>query len=157
MKINVPAIILTSIAAYAIPKFFAGKDFIDQLKIELKNINIEKEKIKNSGYKKLYWTINLVVINPVNFSVTIDSILMDIFINDEIVAKANTTNKYKIEAKKKIIIPVLISVTLDQLPGNLYNAISEALKENFIKMMIKGKMNFKEASIKFNFVKSVDL
>lgn len=157
MKINLPAIIITSIAAYAIPKLFGAKNFIDQLKIELKSIVIENEKIKASGFKKLYWTINLVIINPVNFSVDVDAIFMDIYINGQKVAKANTTKKYKIEAKKKIIIPVLIGFTIAELPQSIYNIITEALKENTLKFLIKGQMNFKDASIKFNFNELVDL
>lgn len=157
MKINFPAIIITSIAAYAIPKIFGAKDFIDQLKIELKSVVIEKDKIKASQFKKLFWTINLVVINPVNFSVTIDAILMDIYINGQKLAQANTTKKYKIEAQKKIIIPVLIGFTIDELPQSIYSIITDAIKENNIKFLIKGQMNFKEASIKFTFNETVEI
>lgn len=156
MKINVPAIILTSIAAYAIPKFFGAKKFVDQLKVELKSISIDTELIKKSGYKSLFWNVNLVIINPVNFSVVVDSIFMDIYFNNQLFAKANTIKKYKIEAKKKIIIPVLVGTEIASLPQSVFNAYTDASQNNNLDLLVKGKLNFKDASIKFNFTKSLN-
>jgi len=156
MKINLPAIIITSIAAYAIPKFFGAKKFVDQLKVELKSISIDTELIKKSGFKSLFWNVNLVIINPVNFSVVVDSIFMDIYFNNQLFAKANTIKKYKIEAKKKIIIPVLVGTEIASLPQSVFNAYTDASQNNNLDLLVKGKLNFKDASIKFNFTKSLN-
>jgi len=151
MKINYSAIIFGTIAAYAIPKFFAGRKFIDNLKVELKSVSIDTELIKKSDYKNLFWNINLVIINPVNFNVTIDAIFMDIYFNNNVIAKANTTKKYLIQANKKTIIPILVGVEIATLPGNLYTAFIEAFNKNEAELKIKGQLNLKEANIKFSF------
>jgi len=151
MKINYSAIIFASIAAYAIPKFFAGKKFIDNLKVELKSISIDTELIKKSRFKSLFWNINLVIINPVDFNVTIDAIFMDIYFNNNVIAKANTTKKYLIQANKKTIIPILVGVEIATIPGNLYTAFVEAANNNTAELKIKGQLNIKEANIKFTY------
>lgn len=151
MKINYSAIIFGTIAAYAIPKFFASKKFIDNLKVELKSISIDTDLIKKSGFKSLFWNVNLVIINPVDFNVTVDAIFMDIYFNNTIIGKANTTKKYVIQAKKKTIIPILVGVEIATLPGNIYTAFIEAANNNTAELKIKGQLNIKEANIKFSF------
>lgn len=157
MKINYPAIIITSIAAYAIPKLFGAKKFIDNLKVELKSISIDTELIKKSGFKSLWYRVNLVIINPVDFSVTIDAIFMDILFNNQLIAKANTTKKYKIEAKKKVIIPILIGTEIATLPQSIYSAYLDAVTNNNLDLLVKGQLNFKDANVKFNFKKSIEI
>lgn len=151
MKVNFPAIIITSIAAYAIPKLFGAKKFIDNLKIELKSISINTELIKQSKYKSLFYNVNLVVINPVNFDVTIDAIFIDIYFNNKIIAKANTTKKYLIAANKKSIIPVVIGTEIASLPGNIYSSFIEAYNNNNAELKIVGQLNIKQANLKFTF------
>ena len=91
------------------------------------------------------------IINPVNLNVTIDAIFMDIYFNNNVIAKANTTKKYVIQANKKTIIPVLVGVEIATLPGNVYTAFIEAYQNNQATLKIKGQLNIKEANIKFTF------
>lgn len=149
--------IITTIIGLAVNILLTAKSFINKLEIELKQIKINKELIAQSGYKKLYYTIELVVINPVKFQVKVESILLKVYFFKSLFGTANTVRATTIAPLKKTIIPVTFEIDLQTLPATLFTSITEAIDKKNLMLMVQGKMNFTEGTIDFNFYKEVSV
>ena len=156
MKLTIQGAIITALIGIGITKLFQGRQFINLLKVELKQIYINTKQTKESGFKTLFYTVELVVINPVNFKVAIQSIFIDVLFSKFLFGKAQTIKTIIIEPKKKTIIPVNFAIDLTTLPANLFNVIVEAIDTKKLFLNVKGKINFTEASINFDFNKIVE-
>ena len=155
MAIGLKQIILGSVIAFAVNKILTVNSFIDKLKIELKQIFIDKAKIQQNEYKKLIFTIELVIINPVNKSVNIESIFIDVFLFKSKFGEAKTLQKFTIAAEKKTVIPISFEIDLLTVPANLFTAITEAIDQKNLLFNIQGKINFNEGTLNFKFLKTV--
>jgi LEA14-like dessication related protein len=155
MAIGLKQIILGSVIAFAVNKILTVNSFIDKLKIELKQIFIDKVKIQQAAYKKLIFTIELVIINPVNKSVNIESIFIDVFLFKSKIGEAKTLQNFTIAAEKKTVIPISFEIDLLTVPANLFTAITEAIDQKNLLFNIQGKINFNEGTLNFKFLKTV--
>lgn len=148
--------LITALVGYAVNKYLTVNDFTNKLQVELKEIKINKEAVKNSGYTKLYYTVYLVVINPVKLKVDIESVFLNVYFFKSLFGKAATVKKTTLLPMKKTILPVNFEIALNTLPNTIVSSITEAMDNKNFMLNVIGKMNFKEASIDFAFYKEVD-
>lgn len=144
-----------SLLSYGLIYYFKIKDFISKVKIELQNIVIDTEQTKQSNFKYLYYTVNFVIINPVNFSIFIENILCNIYFFNNKIGAATSTKKIKIEPKKILIVPIKLKLELETLPLNIAESLIQSINEKEFVLNLTGKINFEMGSINFKFIKKV--
>lgn len=155
MKNKIFLVLGASLMGFALNYFFKTKEFINKLKIEVQSIVIDTEQTKQSNFKYLFYTVNLVLINPVNFSIFIESILSNIYFFNNKIGTVTSTKKIKIEPKKIAIIPIKLKLEIETLPLNIAQSIIQSINENEFILNVTGKINFKKGTLNFSLNKKV--
>lgn len=155
MKNKILIVLGTSLIGYALTYLFKAKEFINKLKIELQSIVIDVEQTKKSEFKYLFYTVNLVLINPVNFSIYIESILSNVYFFTTKIGTVTSTKKIKIEPKKIAIIPIKLKLEIETLPLNITQSLIQSINEKELILNITGKINFKKGTLNFSLNKKV--
>jgi LEA14-like dessication related protein len=150
MQANTKKIILPIILGagfLVIDKVLKIKDFLRLATIELKNINIKSENLRNGDYSKIIFDLILILKNPTKLSGQIQSIYIDVYINGKKFANVKSAKAIEILPMKAITFHNDITIKTENLPIDLYNIIAAAIDNKNVNFNFVGVIRTNLGSI----------
>ena len=155
MKSSVVTPILLLSAGVAAVYYAGAKNFADQLQFNFTGSKFDLAQTEAADYNFLVMDIQINLINPTSFSITIENISFDILHQNKKIATVTGNKKFNIAADKTT--PYLLHVTVPT--KNILNQAMEIAKDYIqtkqVSVTLAGKIKLAFGSIPFN--KSIDL
>ncbi len=116
-----------------------AKKFADNIGISFRDIGIDSQKTKAAGYLTLHYVLRLIFNNPEPFSITVNSLNLQIYVGDNHIGQISRTTPFDIKANSSQEIPFNLAVSTFNL-GLSVSDIIQILKNgaSFPNVTVRG-------------------
>ena len=125
-------------------------NFLRMASVELKNINIKSENLKNGDYSKIVFDLILILKNPTNLSGKIKSIDINVFANGKKIGNLASAKSFDILPHKAISFHNDITLRTATLTTDLYSVIINAIESKQVNFNFVGTIKTNLGSINVN-------
>ena len=132
----IPLLLLGGAAWY----LMEGEQFRKQYRLSFFGVSIDKDATRESGYRRLVFTVKLRLDNPTDFSGTIQAVRLRFSWKGVQIGEVYDAGPKRIEAKTTSIIEVPVSIQPADFAANAAGLIREFIRRGKIDLNVKGSV-----------------
>jgi len=149
---------LLLLGAAALAAYVAkGKDFLQKYKVRFVDALFDLPAIKKDNFKSVKFGLRIEVDNPTEFATTLQSADLNVIHDKKSMGKIIIDKPVNIEAKKKTLIVLPVSIPTSKVVGNITDIIDLIQGKGSLSFNLAGKMNFKAGTLNVNELYKVKL
>ena len=128
----------------------SAKNFANTLLVKFKGAKFNQDLTKGSFFLKVWFDVSLDIINPSNFSATVNGINLLVYYNNTAIARIAKTDQITIEANHTTPLTFQMGVPVQSIFSNVGSAVTAIAAHQKIYIDVKGTVLTNSGTINVN-------